>query len=211
MKLLLSHLELRSKLIFVVKTLLITVAIYMFASIFFTSNEGVPEGVGFQAQFAKNREEKSSQITRPIFSGLSDSGHKIEINAIMATASNESQSPFFLKDVESLVRTTQGSVTYLDAKYGQIWWGNSSALFKGDVNVTTGDGYILTTAQMEVRYDKVFAKSLSPVSGFGPLGNVRSDSMVLNESDDTGIVTLRLMGNVLVTYHPDRATSLAVD
>ncbi len=69
----------------------------------------------------------------------------------------------------------------------------------GDVNVKDGQGYAFRTTAARVFVQEGRVAGLEPLSGIGPLGDVRSDSYEIVDDGDRVI----LRGNVDLTIYPD--------
>lgn len=106
-------------------------------------------------------------------------------------------------DLTARMVTQEGFVYDLDAETGVINETTMKSLLKGNVVVTSSDGYTMTTDEMMMRTDMTYMESRAPVHGDGPLGTLDAGKMqVFSDPDDETRTRMVFTGGVRLLYIP---------
>lgn len=141
------------------------------------------------------RADEVVTMINPRFTGRDTSGEAYVITAESATRARVNEDLIYLVK-PSLIDEFGGRISAPNGVYNQ---GAQTLELTEDVRVLDPGGYefITTNAIAYVREGRI--EGLQPLSGAGPLGEVRSDSYEISEDGEV----IKLKGNVRMTFTPD--------
>ncbi|MEO1101045.1 MAG: LPS export ABC transporter periplasmic protein LptC [Pseudomonadota bacterium] len=140
------------------------------------------------------RADEVVTMINPRFTGRDQSGEAFVITADSAQRWRSNESLVDLVN-PTLIDEFGGQVSAPGGLYDQD--SQTLELYE-DVRVKDAAGYEFTTTNARVFVREGRIEGLEPLSGTGPLGDVRSDTYEISEDGDV----IRLQGNVQMTFEP---------
>lgn len=132
------------------------------------------------------------------FLSLTARGEPLEIRADEARPDGPNPEHVELDVVTGSVRLEGGRVVTLEAARGDWRRADDEIVLTGDVEISSDDGYTLTTPALRFDTREMIVRSDAPVVGVGPAGRLTADRMILTNDDERGGVA-RFEGAVRLT------------
>lgn len=191
-----------SRIIAGLKILLPLVALALLSTLFLLSRsreplQDVPVVEALQGQTATER------VTAPFYSGTTARGDALSLTA--ATVRPLSEDVLVADALSARLRLSDGSEIRLSADTAELSDITKRALLKGNVQVDSSTGYVVTTDQLWSSVDQTEAESLGPVTGRGPAGRLEAGKMRVEASDFDGSVQILFTDGVKLIYQPQSA------
>lgn len=155
------------------------------------------------ASDAAYRADEVVTMINPRFTGRNQSGEAFVITADSAQRWRSNETLINLVN-PTLIDEFGGQVSAPNGLYDQA--SQTLELYE-DVRVRDAAGYEFATTNARVFVREGRIEGLEPLSGTGPLGDVRSDTYEISEDGDV----IRLEGNVQMTFDPDEDEKAASD
>lgn len=144
----------------------------------------------------------SEQVSGPVFSGTTEAGHALTVEARQARAGDEGLSHLVADDLRAVVDLEDGSRVSVEARTGQLSQDIGKAEFGGGVIVTSSTGYTARTDGMRLLTGAVDMESTGPVDAKGPAGTLEAGKLRVQEDPVSGDVQLLFTEGVKLVYTP---------
>ncbi|MGB1034242.1 MAG: hypothetical protein ACPGVS_04380 [Primorskyibacter sp.] len=193
---------LHTRLVTWLKIVLPVTALGLLSTVFLVSRSNDPTGgLPFADPEMVNRATQQ-QITAPYFTGMTDRGDIITVNARRAAPSPESAETTLAEDVATRINTVRGEMFTLDAASTRLEQSTARALFEGGVHIDSSTGYQLRTERLQSALDVLHVESLAPVQGDGPAGRFTAGKMLIHAPNPGGAVQFLFTEGVHLIYDP---------
>ena len=144
---------------------------------------------------------RDQQLTAPRFAGVSEDGTEYQLLARLARPDADDPRRMTAEIVNLALTDPDGWDTIIQAGLAKIDTTVRTITLIGDVLIVTSTGYQLTASTMEGSLGRLDIRASGGVTGDGPLGRMRADTMVLDE-DDSGAQRMVFTGGVELLYLP---------
>lgn len=141
-----------------------------------------------------------NELLNPKFQSEDTNQQPYTITAERAFQESENLDRVILDKPVADISLNNGTSIAIKAKDGEYLQGEQKLKLVGDVRLTHGDGYELTTDTVDLDVAAQTAHSESPVSGQGPAGKIAGKGLQANGKDGTLIFT----GPASLTLHTSK-------
>ncbi len=139
-------------------------------------------------------------LAGPRFSGITSDGSEIIVAANSARPDPQDQRKLTAEQITATLSTRPG-ISYEMIATGGVYDGGSNVLSLSDgVEITTSDGYTLTTDNLTANLRVTALDAPSKITGMAPSGKIEAGNMTLRQSSDTLI--LEFQNGVKLVYQP---------
>ncbi|WP_192967199.1 hypothetical protein [Phycobacter azelaicus] len=186
------------------KVLLPLTALALLSTLFLISRGIDTEAVIPFAQKEIEERMRGQQVTAPFFSGTTSQGDQIMVTASTARPGSSSGSGATANDLQAEIRMATGGQMTLASESGSVYPDQDRALFKGNVILTSSDGLVVETEELESALSAVSAESPGPVRATGPLGVLTAGQMLVRAESEGAPVQLLFKNRVKLVYDPSK-------
>ncbi|MBE1297570.1 MAG: hypothetical protein GJ678_15320 [Rhodobacteraceae bacterium] len=186
------------------KVLLPLTALALLSTLFLISRGIDTEAVIPFAQKEIEERMRGQQVTAPFFSGTTSQGDQIMVTASTARPGSSSGSGATANDLQAEIRMATGGQMTLASERGSVYPDQDRALFKGNVILTSSDGLVVETEELESALSAVSAESPGPVRATGPLGVLTAGQMLVRAESEGAPVQLLFKNRVKLVYDPSK-------
>ena len=186
------------------KVLLPLTALALLSTLFLISRGIDTEAVIPFAQKEIEERMRGQQVTAPFFSGTTSQGDQIMVTASTARPGSSSGNGATANDLQAEIRMATGGQMTLASESGSVYPDQDRALFKGNVILTSADGLVVETEELESALSAVSAESPGPVRATGPLGVLTAGQMLVRAESEGAPVQLLFKNRVKLVYDPSK-------
>ncbi|SNT24774.1 LPS export ABC transporter periplasmic protein LptC [Tropicimonas sediminicola] len=195
--------NLHSRVVAWLKVLLPLMALALLSSLFLVARTGDnSDSLPFSEQ---DLEQMASEqrVDGPEFSGVTEDGKAITLNARSATPRDAKASVVDAVEVSGTMETGDNSSIRLTSDAGTVHATESRTVLRGNVHISTSTGYQVDTDELSAALDRTDMETTGPVSGTGPIGSIDAGRMVVTQSgEDRDSVTVVFKDGVRLLYVP---------
>lgn len=145
---------------------------------------------------------RNQQITGPFFSGATSSGDEMSFYADALTTPDDALGANRAINVRATINTAEGATYRLRSGEAEIDLADDRAELRGDVVLTTSNGYELRSDLMTSETSALNVQSPGPVSGKAPFGRLQAGAMEIKKAEDGGSTQLLFTNRVKLVYEP---------
>ncbi len=186
------------------KVLLPLTALALLSTLFLISRGIDTEAIIPFAQKELEERMRGQQVTAPFFSGTTSQGDEIMVTASTARPGISSGNGAMASDLKAEIRIADGGLMTLASDRGTIHPDQDKALFAGNVIITSADGLVVETDELESALSAVRAESMGAVRATGPLGVLTAGQMLLRAETKGAPVQLLFKNRVKLVYDPSK-------
>jgi lipopolysaccharide export system protein LptC len=186
------------------KVLLPLTALALLSTLFLISRGIDTEAVIPFAQKEIEERMRGQQVTAPFFSGTTSQGDQIMVTASTARPGSSSGNGATANDLQAEIRMATGGQMTLASESGSVHPDQDRALFKGNVILTSADGLVVETEELESALSAVSAESPGPVRATGPMGVLTAGQMLVRAESEGAPVQLLFKNRVKLVYDPSK-------
>jgi lipopolysaccharide export system protein LptC len=139
--------------------------------------------------------EERMRLEQPVYRGLDSRNRPFEITARRAVQKSSANPTVVLEGIAARI-TTQEGITQVTAAQGSYNLDTEKLRINGPVDFGTAEGYKLTAGDVEVDVPTRMVRSVTPVTGTGPLGRFSAQGFSVDINGEiarfTGGVKLRI-------------------
>lgn len=146
---------------------------------------------------------KGQQVTAPFFSGTTASGDEIMVTASLARPGRDG-TPAVASDLSADIRLAQGGRITLASETGSIHPDRDIAQFTGNVQITSADGLVVETEELNTALSGLEADSPGPVRATGAIGELTAGNMHIGVKTEGGPVHMLFKNGVKLLYDPQQ-------
>lgn len=185
------------------KVLLPLAALAILATVFLLSRaDGPTANIPFAEGEITDR-MRDQQITRPFFSGVTDKGEEITVNADAARPGT-ADTPGGADNIRATIKMTSGNRILLESDTGTIDPTNDMVTFLGNVRITTSTGFVVLTESLNAALSGVQADTPGQVTGSGPMGDFSAGRMEIGAKTGNDDVQMLFKDGVNLIYDPQK-------
>ncbi|WBU52709.1 hypothetical protein [Paracoccus sp. SCSIO 75233] len=187
----------RSRLVAWLRVALPLAALAILSTLFLFGSKPDPDNAIPYAEVDAEELARDPRMTRPQFSGVTDSGSEITLTASRATPGSTERA-----EAESLrltYRAPDGIAADLTAPRAQVE--DTLIRLEGGVYMTTSDGWALTMPSIDTDLEAGRLEGGNGLTAFAPMGRLDADKLSVERNAD-GEHVLNLTGNVRLIYEP---------
>ncbi|KIC20612.1 LPS export ABC transporter periplasmic protein LptC [Leisingera sp. ANG-Vp] len=185
------------------KVLLPLAALVLMSTLFLISRGVNTDAVIPFAQKEIEDRMKGQQVTAPFFSGTTAQGDEIMVTAALARPGGEG-TPAVASNLSAEFNLAQGGRITLASKTGSIHPGRNMAQFTGSVTITSADGLLVETEELNTALSGLEAQSPGPVRATGPIGELTAGNMRIGVKTEGGPVHMLFKDGVKLLYDPQK-------
>ncbi|KIC18110.1 MULTISPECIES: LPS export ABC transporter periplasmic protein LptC [unclassified Leisingera] len=185
------------------KVLLPLAALVLLSTLFLISRGVNTDAVIPFAQRDIEDRMKGQQVTSPFFSGTTAKGDEIMVTAALARPGGEG-APAVASDLSAEFRLAEGGKITLASDSGAIHPGQDMARFTGHVTITSADGLIVETEELNTALSGLEASSPGPVRATGVIGELTAGNMQIRAKTEGGPVHMVFKNGVKLLYDPQQ-------
>lgn len=190
-----------SRIVAFLKVVLPLAALALLSTLFLLSRSVDPTAtIPFAEQDMKDR-IGGQQITAPFFSGTTEDGEQIMIQAALARPGGAGQ-PANAEQLRARITMTGGEKITLRSDRGTIGVDNDTATFAGNVEIRSASGFVLVTDALETALSGIRAHSPGEISGTGPIGEFTAGRMEMETKTEGGPIHTLFKNGVRLVYDP---------
>ncbi len=193
--------DLRSRIVALLKVLLPLMAIGILSTLFLLSRSVDPTATIPFAEREMADRLRGQQITAPFFSGITDRGDEIIVTACLARPGGIG-TPAEATDLEARIIMIDGVRMTLIADTGKVELADNLATFAGNVEITSTSGFIVRTDLLNTALNEVSSDSPGTITGTGPIGDFSAGRMQIREISDGGPLHMVFNDGVKLIYDP---------
>lgn len=185
----------------VAKVVLPLIALGLLAALFLLARSA-PQGepLRYVEEDVRNLAD-SQRLGRPRYAGVTADGSELTIVADQFQPDADRDRVTHGENMTAELTTADRLVYVIRSETGTLDEVANLSTLRGDVVVTTSDGYRMLTEALEMRTDRTYLTSLSPVQAFGPPGTLEADRMEVFSEPGSGEVTRMIFtGSVRLLY-----------
>lgn len=181
-------------------------ALALLSTVFFVARHLNPDDAIPYAKVDVADRMREPRMTLPVYSGATQDGADLRINADEALPEKPSQEKGpSAKTVFSTLTTPDGGRTELTSATAQMDSGQETVTFEGAVDVKNSTGYRVQTERMIARLDQTEVRSLTPVVATNDTTRITATEMVLTQDvGKAGSYVLVFNGDVKMVYQPQK-------
>jgi lipopolysaccharide export system protein LptC len=162
-----------------IKTLLPIAALGMLSTIFlFSGKVDVTQSLPY-AELNVEDIIREQRITKPYFTGISESGIEFALSAAYATPNASQPSILDVSELRVEFKTPQGNTAEITAGLGVMNAGTKSAKISQGVRLASKLNFWITTETLDIDFNDSYASTNGPFKGVFSLGSIESGNMVL--------------------------------
>ncbi|WP_323779388.1 LPS export ABC transporter periplasmic protein LptC [Leisingera sp.] len=185
------------------KVLLPLAALVLMSTMFLISRGVNTDAVIPFAQKEIEDRMKGQQVTAPFFSGTTAQGDEIMVTAALARPGSDG-TPAVASDLSAEFILAEGGRITLKSESGAIHPGQNMARFSGNVTITTADGLIVETQELNTALSGLEAGSPGSVRAAGPIGELTAGNMRIEAKTGGGPVHILFKNGVKLLYDPQQ-------
>ncbi|MFY0308332.1 LPS export ABC transporter periplasmic protein LptC [Leisingera sp. D0M16] len=185
------------------KVLLPLAALVLMSTLFLISRGVNTEAVIPFAQKEIEDRMKGQQVTAPFFSGTTAGGDEIMVTAALARPGGDG-TPAVASDLSADIRLAGGGRITLASETGAIHPGQDMARFTGNVTITSADGLVVETEELNTALSGLEADSPGPVRATGAIGELTAGNMRIGVKTEGGPVHMLFKNGVKLIYDPQQ-------
>ncbi len=193
--------DLRSRIVALLKVLLPLMAIGILSTLFLLSRAVDPTATIPFAEREMADRLRGQQVTAPFFSGTTDRGDEIIVSASLARPGGIG-TPAEATDLEASIIMIDGVRMTLTADLGKVALDDNLATFSGNVEITSTSGFVVRTDLLNTALDEVSGDAPGTITGTGPIGDFSAGRMQIREIFDDGPLHMVFNGGVKLIYDP---------
>jgi len=191
-----------SKFVTWMKIILPLAALLLLSTLFLISRNIDPTTTIPFAQIDLQQRAHDLGVTNPTFAGVTGNGTQITFKARRARPDPEDMEHILADDVSLQMRLISGTIIDITSDNADMHQTNLTANLDGNVHVTTNNGYIIDTATLLSRLDRLYAVTPGAVTGTGPEGDFWAGRMVLTTDEATGHTHFLFTDGIRLLYTP---------
>ena len=162
-----------------IKTLLPIAALGMLSTIFlFSGKVDVTQSLPY-AELNVEDIIREQRITKPYFTGISESGIEFALSAAYATPNASQPSILDVSELRVEFKTPQGNTAEITAGLGEMNAWTKSAKISQGVRLASKLNFWITTETLDIDFNDSYASTNGPFKGVFSLGSIESGNMVL--------------------------------
>ncbi|MBC6443229.1 MAG: hypothetical protein GDA53_08980 [Rhodobacteraceae bacterium] len=194
--------DIRSRVVRLLRWILLAAAVVLLASVFVLSNS-TKVRQGTIIADTKLLALASGQIDNPSFSGVTRSGNAFAISAAAALPDDPDLKKVELRNPRTMIDFETGHTLRTAAGNGLLNLNTSEAVFSNVVDLFTSNGYTAQSPALLLNFETGNVYSIGPVVADGPIGSIEAGSMTLLQNLDKnpqGNAILRFTSGVKLIY-----------
>ncbi|WP_291737970.1 LPS export ABC transporter periplasmic protein LptC [Leisingera sp. F5] len=185
------------------KVLLPLAALVLMSTMFLISRGVNTDAVIPFAQKEIEDRMKGQQVTAPFFSGTTAQGDEIMVTAALARPGGDG-TPAVASDLSAEFDLAEGGRITLKSESGTIHPGRDMARFTGNVTITSADGLIVETEELNTALSGLEADSPGSVRATGPIGELTAGKMRIGVKTEGGPIHMLFKNGVKLLYDPQK-------
>lgn len=176
-------------------------ALVLLSTLFLLARRVNPEDAIPFASVDVSERARDQQLTRPRFTGMSGGATAFDLSARLARPDRDSPQKMEAEALRLVLNGEDGGRATVISDRGDVDTEVRSIILTGDVRIDTSTGYALRTERLEGSLATLSIVSPGPVTGDGPLGDLRAGGLTLTE-DETGQTRMLFTDGVDLLYLP---------
>jgi lipopolysaccharide export system protein LptC len=185
------------------KVLLPLLALAILATVFLLSRTDGPNANIPFAEGDITERVRDQRITRPFFSGVTDKGEEITVDADAARPGTADR-PGGADNIRATIKMTGGTSILLESDSGAIDPTGDVVMLTGDVRITSSTGLHVQTEALNAALSGVRADTPGRVTGTGPMGRFTAGRMEIGAKSDDEDVHMLFKDGVNLIYEPQK-------
>lgn len=185
------------------KVLLPLAALVLMSTMFLISRGVNTDAVIPFAQKEIEDRMKGQQVTAPFFSGTTAQGDEIMVTASLARPGGDG-APAVASNLSAQFDLAEGGRITLASETGAIHPGQDTARFTGSVTITSADGLVVETEELNTALSGLEADSPGPVRATGAIGELTAGNMQIGVKTEGGPVHMLFKNGVKLLYDPQK-------
>lgn len=193
-----------SKIITWLKVLLPLAALALLSTMFLFARSVAPTSTIPFAEFDLEERITDQQITAPFLAGKTESGYDIRVTADAAKPDLQDPHLAHVTNLQANIGFDDQQSVDLASGAGQIDSKSLTANFFDNVQISSSNGYEITSSALILNLDAGTATSETEVTGVGPAGRFRAGAMELTAGDETSQGRFLFTNGVELLYTPPK-------
>lgn len=144
---------------------------------------------------------KNQQITRPFFSGTTNKGEEIIVQADSASPGTDAK-PGHAENLDARLKLVGGQEITLKSDSGTLSVGGDFVTFLGNVRIKSATGMEMITEQLNTALSGIQGHAPGVVRGNGDMGTLTAGSMEFSAKTGDGDVHMLFKNGVKLVYDP---------
>lgn len=185
------------------KVLLPLAALVLLSTLFLISRGVNTDAVIPFAQREIEDRMRGQLVTAPFFSGTTAKGDEILVTASTARPGRNG-APAIASDMSAEIILAEGGKITLASETGAINPARDTARFTGNVTITSADGLVVETEELNSILSGLSATSPGPVRATGDIGVLTAGNMQIEAKTGGGPVHMLFKNGVKLLYQPQQ-------
>ncbi|WGT52053.1 MULTISPECIES: LPS export ABC transporter periplasmic protein LptC [Thioclava] len=186
------------------KIVLPLLALALLSTIFLVSRRIDPSAAIPYAKVDVEKLARENAVTRPEYSGVTDTGATLSVTAAMARTQPAQDQGASADQVAAKLTAPDGHVTDLSANEGLFQPNSNRIDLTGKVAMQTSDGYRVNSEKIELQTDSSVLTSPGPIHGTSPFGTLDAGYMQIVPTADGSGHDLVFKQGVKLVYQPQQ-------
>lgn len=192
---------LHSRIVRLATLILPVLALILLSTLFLLARRVNPEDAIPFATVDVSERARDQQLTMSRFTGMSAGATAFDLSARLARPDPAIPQRMQAEALRLVLDGADGTRATVISDRADVDTGARSIILTGDVRIETSTGYTLRTERLEGSLGQLSVVSPGPVTGAGPLGDLRAGGLSLTE-DGTGATRLLFTNGVDLLYTP---------
>jgi lipopolysaccharide export system protein LptC len=191
-----------SRMVATLKVLLPLLALAILSTLFLLSQRMATENaIPFAEKEIQDR-LREQIVSAPIYYGTTTEGDEVAFTAETVTTPQDDAGINRAETVDVVMDLSSGGQITVNSETGLFDIAGNEADLRGDVVVTTSDGYRILSDRMLARLSGLNVRSPGPVQSDGPFGTLDAGAMVLSRQGEESGAQLVFTNGVKLVYTP---------
>lgn len=192
-----------SRFIALAKVLLPIAALAILSTIFLISRSVDPSASIPFAQVDVEQLLRDQGVSSPVYSSLSGAGTAINFEATRVLRASEEEDGARAEEIRLRLSYPDGVNVDASAKQALLTDNSQIARLRGAVEITTSEGFVMTTQELLADLDGAWLRSADTVNVTGPFGELVAGQMEIHETNSNPAAhVVDFIGGVKLIYTP---------
>ncbi|PHZ83272.1 LPS export ABC transporter periplasmic protein LptC [Paremcibacter congregatus] len=146
--------------------------------------------------------DENAKLVKPRYVGIDNNNHPVNISAETAFRKSNDDKDYYLKNLLANMQMKDGTGIEINATSGMFDSKAQEIVLDGAVDIHTNNDFSIKTNQATFLINEKIVTGNSGVSGASPFGDFSAEKFHIDVDQEI----IRLKGNVLHHYNPDKFT-----
>lgn len=151
-----------------------------------------------------DKRDENAKLIKPRYVGMDKYNNPVNISAETAFRKSNDQKDYYLKNLLAELKMQDGTAIKILALSGMFDAEVQQIILDGAINLTTDNGFTLSTEQALFTINEKIASGENGVSGTMPFGAFTADKFNVNVDQEV----IKLQGRVKLHFDPDKPMKL---